>query len=104
MIAFLEELLHRHFEWGAGNYKDIGNAMKFSQGRTDQSEDGSSGRKRYQREVYALSFSAEAWIYRGIINGDKGQQHRNNDYNSTFTCIGSPSNKKESRYQDAGCL
>jgi hypothetical protein len=28
MVMFLEELLYHHFEWGAGNYKDIGNAMK----------------------------------------------------------------------------
>lgn len=28
MIEFLEELQFRHFEWGAGHYMDIGNAMK----------------------------------------------------------------------------
>jgi hypothetical protein len=28
IVEFLEELLHHQFEWGAGIYKDIGNAMK----------------------------------------------------------------------------
>jgi hypothetical protein len=28
IVEFLEELLHHQFDWGAGNYKDIGNAMK----------------------------------------------------------------------------